>query len=202
MTLPLKHIIDKMNGICRMPPRFELELMHSIERIEIPKNYVLLERGQICDHYYYIEKGILSCHELDDAGLKEYCTWLMFPGDIATSILSFNERVPSVDSIRAAKKCILHLLPWKAVDRFTRQSREFAYIRQTLTNKYYLRFSEMGAMRLRPAEQFFQYLETLYGDDFYRVPVRIMATHLGISETTYYEIKKNFGRDVRKNGKH
>ncbi|HEV2481761.1 MAG TPA: hypothetical protein VGS79_18970 [Puia sp.] len=190
-----------MNKICAMPPKFELELLHSIERIEIPKNRVLLERGQICDHYYYIEKGILSCHELDDAGGKEYCTWLMFPGSIATSILSFNERVPSIDIIRTEEKSVLHLLPWKNVDRFTRQSRQFAFIRQELTNKYYLQFSKMDAQRLRPPEQFFQYLETLYGDDFYRVPGKIMASHMGISETTFYEIKKNFGRDHRNKGK-
>lgn len=200
-SLPLKHIFDKMNSICTMPPKFELELLHSIERVEIPKNHVLLERGQICDYYYYIEKGILSCHEWDDDGIKEYCTWLMFEGNIATSILSFNARVPSVDTIRAQERCILHLLPWKAVDSFTRGSRQFGFIRQTLTNEYYLQFSKMDAQRIRPPEQFFQYLENLYGDNFYRVPARIMASHLGISETTYYEIKKNFGRDARNKAK-
>lgn len=201
MTLPLKHIIGEMNKICAMPAKFELELMHSIERIDVPKNHVLLDRGQICDYYYYVEKGILSCHEWGDTN-KEYCTWLMFPGDIATSILSFNTRVPSEDTIRTVEETTLHLLPWKAVDRFTLRSRQFALIRQVLTNKYLLLFSRINAQRLRPPEQRYQFLETLYGDNFYRVPARIMASHIGISETTFFEIKKNFGRDARKNGKH
>jgi hypothetical protein len=201
MTLPLKHIIGEMNKIIAMPAKFQLELLHSIERIEIPKNHVLLERGKICDYYYYVEKGILSCHEWDDANNKDYCTWLMFAGNIATSILSFNCRVPSVDTIRAVERSILHLLRWQDVDRYTRQSREFAYIRQELTNQYYLQISKIDALRLRPPEQLFQYLKTLYGENFNRVPNKTMASHMGISEASFYDIKKKFGGDNRKKGR-
>lgn len=178
-----------------MPAKFQLELLDCIERKEIRKNEVLLERGELCNFYYYIEKGILSCHEWEEAGSKEYCTWLMFEGNIATSIISFNDRVPASDTIRPIEDSILHLLRWEHVDRFTRGSRNFAFIRQELTNKYYLHMSNISAQRLRPPELFYQYLETLYGDNFYRVPGRIMASHMGISESSFYEIKKKFGRD-------
>jgi len=201
MTLPLKHIIGEMNKISAMPAIFQLELMNCIERIEISKNEVLLERGQLCDYYYYIEKGILSCHEWDDAGSKEYCTWLMFEGNIATSILSFNNRVLSMDAIRPIEDSVLHLLRWEHVDRFTRESRAFALIRQELTNRYYLHMSNISAQRLRPPELFYQYLENLYGDNFYRIPGKIMASHIGISESSFYEIKKKFGRNNRKEAK-
>ena len=181
-----------MNDICPMPGKFQLLLHQSIVRLEVPKNKVLLRPGQLCDHYYYIEKGILSCHEQEDD--KEYCNWLMFPGNIATAVESFNKRVPSRETIRAATGCILHLLSWKHVQEFTDKQRAFARIRQVITDDYHLQAREMDNRRKRPPEEFYEYLKELYGENFPLIPRKLLAAHMGISEATLYEIIKNSKR--------
>jgi CRP-like cAMP-binding protein len=189
MTLPLKHIFDKMNGIYPMPEKFQLLLFQSIIRLEVPKNQVLLEPGQICDYYYYIEKGILSCHQQHEG--KEYCAWLMFPGDIATAVDSFNNRVPSKETIRTVTDCILHLLPYKHVTDFTDEHLAFAKIRQVLTDYYHWQGREIGLQRQHPPEEFYEYLKKELAEHFDLIPRKLLASYMSISEATLYTIIKN-----------
>ena len=189
MTLPLKHIIDKMNSICQMSPDLQLQLMNSIVRIEVPKDQILIEPGQICDHYYYIETGVLSCHQrVDDI---DYCKWLMFPGDIATAVESFNLRVPAEETIRSVTSCILHLLSWKHAEDFRHTHRAFADIRDYLSNVYALQAWDLIAAGKRPPEKFYEYLKELYGEQLFRLPRKALAGLLGISEALLYTIIKN-----------
>ena len=190
MTLPLKHIIGKMNDICQMCGDLELLLLKSIVRTEIPKNHVLLEPGQLCDFYYYIEKGILSCHEWKDD--KEYIPWLMFPGDIATSVESFNYRVPSQETIRSQTNCTLHLLSWKHADDFRHKYRAFADIRDYLSNQYALLAWNMGAECKRPPEKFYEFLKEMHGEQIDQLSRKLLATYMGISEASLYNIIKNY----------
>ena len=189
MTFPLKHIFDKMNGISPMPEKFQLLLYESIVRLEVPRNRVLLEPGQVCDHYYYIEEGILSCHRPHEE--KEYVSWVMFPGDIATSVESFNNRVPSNETIRTVNKCVLHLLPYIHVHDFTDEYLAFAKIRQVLTDYYHWQAREIGIQRLHPPEEFYKYLKEIHAEHFKSIPRKLLAAYMGISEASLYNIIKN-----------
>lgn len=175
-----------------MPDKFQLQLMHSIVRLELPKNQVLHERGQVCDHLYYIEQGILSCHELIDE--KEYCSWLMFPGDIATAVESFRSRTPSRDTIRTVTRCVLHLLSWKHTIDFTREEPSFGAIRQDLTDYYHWQAREMDTQRKRPPEDFYKHLKELHGELLDHLPRKLLASFMGISEQSLYNIIKESRR--------
>ena len=188
MTLPLKHIIQVMNDLCPMPAVLESLLFKITERMEVPRNHVLIKPGQVCDHLYYIEKGILSCYE-KEKGKKIY-TWLMQQGDIATSVGSFNFRVPSKDTIVSITDCILHILPWKPLKELSRAYPEFGDIRQQLTDKYHLQSRDVDAQRRREPEQFYQYLKSIYGANLDLIPDKVLASYMGISVATLYRHKK------------
>src|SRR5579872_2868333 len=103
MALPLDYIINKMKEYCPVPADLELRIRATAKPRHVPRNTVLLRPGEICDHLYYIEQGILSCHEVE--GKEKYCTWLMREGDIATSVYSFNNRLESKERIVAVEDC-------------------------------------------------------------------------------------------------
>lgn len=189
MALPLKHILEKMNGICGMPDKLQLQLLHSIDRAEFPKNHVLLRPGDICEYLYYIEHGMLSSHEVDDD--KEYCNWMMFPGDIATAVQSFNYRIPSNEIVRTVHPSTLHLLSYQHLEQFTSDFTEFGNIRQRLTDQYHLQARTMDVKRKRPPEQFYEYLREAYAEHFHLIPRKLLASYMGISETSLYAIIKN-----------
>ena len=161
-TLPLKHIIQVMNAIQSMPLGLRLLLHETPERIELAKNRTLLRPGEMCDNLYYIEKGILGSYEKD--GHKRVYTWLMLPGDIATSVESFNMRVPAKEFVETITDCTLHALSWEKLQQFTETYREFGTIRQHLTDRYHLQARNMDAQRKRTPEHFYDYLKKEYGD--------------------------------------
>jgi CRP-like cAMP-binding protein len=188
MALSLNYIFDKFNSICPVPDKLQLQMRQCIIRIEVPKNHILLQPGQICDHYYYIEKGILSCHPLIDG--KEYTGWLMFEGDIATSVPSFNNRVPSEETIRAATDCTLHLLSWQHANDFAIEYEAFRVIRYCLTFYYYQLNTQIIVQKNRPPEKFYEYLKEAYVNNFDSISRKLLAAHMGISEALLYEIIK------------
>jgi CRP-like cAMP-binding protein len=188
MTLPLKHIIKVMNDIHPMPQGLQLKLYDVTERLEVPKHQVLLQPGQMCNYLYYIEKGVVSCYETEEG--KKIYTWLMQEGDIATSVESFNLRVPAKDTIETLTDCIMHTLSWQWLTDLTRSHWQFGAIRQHLTDLYHLQSRTVDAKSKRDPEQFYQYLKSLYRKNLDLIPDKILASYMGISLPTLYRHKK------------
>jgi CRP-like cAMP-binding protein len=188
MTLPLASIIDIMNGIHRMPKGFRLELFQTAQRREVRAKEILLKPDEICDHIFYIEKGILGCFRKD--GKKSNYLWLMFAGDFATSVDSFNERVPSKETIVAVEDCIVWTITHQNNEDFTKKCRAYGVVRQKLTDKYHIQAREIDAQRHRSREQFYDFLVKTY-PDIIRVPNKILASFMGITEPTLYKLLKN-----------
>jgi CRP-like cAMP-binding protein len=188
MALPLPNQIDKMNSIRPMRDRLKLALFKTAKRRKVRAKEILLKPGDICDHLYYIEEGILSCFEIEDK--KRYCTWLMFEGDIATSVDSFNNRVPSTEIIYAVTDCILWTITWQENEDLTAEFPEYGFIRQKLTTHYQLQGEKIDGQRRRPPEQFYAFLLRTF-PEIVRVPNKTVASFMGITEPTLYAILRN-----------
>lgn len=193
MALPLAFQIDRMNSIRPMRDRLKLALFKRAKRRKVRAKEILLKPGEICDYLFYIEEGILSCFEIDDK--KRYCIWLMFEGDIATSVNSFNNRVPSKEMIYAVTDCILWTITWQENEDLTAEFPEYGFIRQKLTTHYQFQGEKIDCQRRRPPEQFYAFLLQTF-PDIVRVPNKTVASFMAITEPTLYAILKN-----RKKGK-
>jgi CRP-like cAMP-binding protein len=158
------------------------------KRCEIRRKKKLLVPGEVCDQLYYIEKGILACFEEEKE--KNYCTWLMMEGDIATSVTSFNNQVPSSETIIAVEDCILYSLSKQELEAICDRYVQFRIIRQRLTDKYHIQSRTLDAQRKRTPEHFYDYLQKNYSEMVSRVPIKILASFMGITEPTLYDIKK------------
>jgi CRP/FNR family transcriptional regulator, anaerobic regulatory protein len=186
MALP--EIVAFLDGTCPMPTELKNLIYETAKRCEVRRKTKLLVPGEICEHLYYIEKGILGCFETE--GKKRYCTWLMMEGDIATSVNSFNNQVPSTETIVALEDCIVWVLTKEQLEDICARFVEFRIIRQLLTDKYHLQSRTMDAQRKRKPEHFYVYLEKNYPEMVSRVPNNILASFMGITEPTLYDIKK------------
>jgi CRP-like cAMP-binding protein len=193
MALPLSNLIDRMNSIRPMRDKLKLHIFKTAKRRKVLAKEILLKPGETCNYLFYIEEGVLSCFEIDEE--KRYCIWLMYEGDIATSVDSFNNRVPSKETIQAVTDCVLWTITWQENEDLTAAFSEYGFIRQKLTIHYQLQSDQIGTQRLRPPEQCYAYLVRTF-PDIVRVPNKTVASLMGISEPTLYAILKN-----RKNGK-
>lgn len=173
-----------------MPDQLVIRIMSTAKQIFVPRNTVLLKPGEICDHLYYIEQGLLCSHEIE--GKNRYCTWLMLEGDIATSVNSFNFRELSKERIESLEDCILHTITYNDLEAICQEFPDFRIIRQHLTDKYYNQAMQMDVQRKRPPEQFYSFLDEHkhFTQLVARVPAVVLASFMGIHRTTLHEIKK------------
>jgi CRP/FNR family transcriptional regulator, anaerobic regulatory protein len=186
MALP--EIVVFLNGVYPMPLELQNLIFETAKRREVRRKTKLLVPGEVCEHLYSIEKGILGCFETE--GKKRYFTWLMMVGDIATSVNSFNNQVPSTETIVALEDCIVWVLTKEQLEYICARFVEFRIIRQLLTDKYHIQSRTMDAQRKRKPEHFYNYLEKDYPEMVSRVPNNILASFMGITEPTLYDIKK------------
>lgn len=165
---------------------FVHDLETRIRRLEPAKNNTLLLKGDICRDLYLIEKGMLGCFDVEEN--KRYCSWLMTPGDFVTAVDSFNNQVVSTETIIALTDCVLWAITKADLDQLTESYPEFQVIRQKLTDKYHIQSRVMDAKRKRPPEQFYEYLAANYPIIVRDAPVTALASLMGITRTTLYEI--------------
>lgn len=176
-----------MEKIRPVPAELKARLFETATLRYVPRNTVLLKPGEVCQHLYYIEQGILCCHEIE--GKNKYCTWLMLEGDIATSVESFNNQLESIERITALEDCILHTITNVELEKICTEFPEFRIIRQSLTDKYHAQSRQLDVQRKRPPEQFFRYLAKHFPGYVTRVPTTVLASFMGIHRTTLHDIK-------------
>jgi CRP-like cAMP-binding protein len=114
----------------------------------------------------------------------------MYEGDIATSVDSFNNRVPSKETIRAVTDCILWTITWQENEDLTEKFPEYGFIRQKLTDHYHLQSRQIDSQRQRLPEQFYTFLLQTF-PEIVRVPNKTVASFMAITEPTLYAILKN-----------
>jgi len=165
---------------------FVRDLETRIRRLEPAKNNTLLLKGDICRDLYLIEKGMLGCFELEKR-TRSY-NWIMTKGDFVTAVDSFNNQVISTETIVALSGCILWAITKTDLEELTEGHPEFRVIRQKLTDKYHIQSRLMDARRKRPPEEFYDWLRTSYPLLVKEAPVTALASLMGITRTTYYDI--------------
>ena len=186
--LAMKEIIELLETFHTMPDALQLLLHRTAERREAPRKTCLLSPGDTCNYLYYIQKGMLAC--FDQGPDKEYCSWLMIEKDIATSVNSFNKQVPSTERIEAVEDSILWTLSKQQLEDICDRFTEFRIIRQCITDKYHIQSRTLDLQRKRPPEYFYDYLAGEYPEMIRRAPNTILASYMGVVESTLYKIKK------------
>jgi CRP-like cAMP-binding protein len=184
----MKEIISLLESIHSMPRALKLLLYETAHQTRASRKTRLLSPGDTCQNLYYIEKGMLACFDQD--GSKSYCTWLMTEKDIATSVDSFNNQVPSTEWIETVEDCVLWTISKQELEMLSGRHLEFRIIRQRLTDKYHIQGRTLDAQRKRPPEQFYDYLAQEFPEIVRRTPNHILASFMGVVESTLYKIKK------------
>jgi CRP-like cAMP-binding protein len=153
------------------------------------KGDVLLREGEVNDRILFINSGCLRIYFIQEDG-QEATRYLAFESHFATALVSYITRQPSMEYIQALEPAgllycthtdfseLLATIPlW---ERFYRQYLEKAYV--TNTNRL-MSFTTMDA-----GQRYRQLLEQ-NPDIVNRLPSRMVASYLNISQETLSRIK-------------
>ena len=96
------------------------EIFRHLKMVSLDKGSFLLKAGQVCDSYFFIEKGAVRLYYLKAE--KEYTVWIGTEGQIFTDLESYLSQTASRLTIEAIKPTIAYTICKMQSDKLALQS--------------------------------------------------------------------------------
>jgi CRP-like cAMP-binding protein len=183
-----------IEGYTSVPDTDWQVIQQEFEKKEFAKNELILEEGNICRHFYFLEDGIIRFYILHDGNdITRFFTTAPY---CFTSRNSFRTRTPAQESIQALNRVIVwqttlnqanELLELKSWSDFTRK---FLHEVQGYTEELLLE------NKTETAEQRYGKLLIKYPDLIQKIPLKHLSTFLGIAPQSLSRIRKKHQKAI------
>lgn len=184
----MEEIFAYLNTIYPIQLETKDYLRQNLKPLEVPKKTFILNQGHICRYIYFIKSGLLRCYYLRD--YKEICSWFMKEGDVIISVESFFNQKESKENIQALEDSFLFYLSYDELQYAYQHFPDFNSIGRILTEKYYqLCEQRLYSLRMQKAHEKYQFLMKHFPQIIQRVPIKDIASYLGITLETLSRIR-------------
>ena len=191
----MEQLMSNLQAIYPVADNLREYLCSILQRKEIPKNDFLLRAGNTCKHISFIESGLVRCYYTKDR--EDVSCWFMKENDVIISVESFFRQQPGYENIQAMEDTVIHRIRWEQLQFIYRTFPEFNFIGRVLTEKYYtLSERRLHSIRLQKASGRYNYLLQQDPELINRVPVKYLASYLGISRETLSRIRQRQGTSL------
>jgi CRP-like cAMP-binding protein len=153
------------------------------------KGKLLLKAGQVCEHIYFIKKG--AVRGFIKEGAKDITTWITAENEVVSSISALDMKTPAMENMQAIENCELLALTYDDFQSLYILFPEFNIVARKILQKYY-QDAEGRAfiVRLTNAEKKYRLFITRYGHLANRIPLKYIASFLGITLETLSRVRK------------
>lgn len=168
-------------------------LRNNCERRTLKRSEVLLSEGEVCNAFYFVEKGYLrTAYNKDGQRININFT---LEGAFASNLKSFKTRTPSELSIEAGENSTVLIFPRSVLKTKENPSPELLLFSRRLLMDLMLTLEEHSHLFVThsPAERY-AWIEKNNPDLLQRVPLTQLASYLGITRETLSRIRKNGGK--------
>lgn len=165
--------------------------LHSYPKT-IAKGAFLLKAGEICEHLYFIRKGVIRGYIKD--GAKEVTTWITAENEMVTSIRGLNLQEPSLEYIQAIEECELVVADYHDLAYLYENFVEINIVGRKILEQYYKDAEERAYICRIPnaTKRYRHFLETK-GELANRIPLKYIASYLGMTIETMSRIRSKKG---------
>ena len=153
------------------------------------KGELLLEAGQVCEHIYFIKKGVVRGFIKE--GKKDITTWITAEGEMVSSILSFEKKGSAVENMQAIEDCEMLALTLIDLEKLYEQLPEFNIVSRKLLQQYYSDAEGRAFIaRLTNAETRYKQFLIRYSHFANRIPLTYIASFLGMTLETLSRVRR------------
>lgn len=193
-----KPLLERLNQIVPLNPPQQRSLCNALKVVEITKDDILLEKGQISNQIYFVVEGIVraSC-EVEG---KDVTRWFSMAGDFAASYFSFVYRQPSEDRILPITETTTLLsLSHSALNDLSKEDSIWIDLNRHLLEYYYTTLlARVLAFQTKSTAERYRSLLTEHPDIEEKVPLGYLASYLGMSQETLSRLRaKNKAKKKR-----
>ncbi|MDZ7935769.1 MAG: Crp/Fnr family transcriptional regulator [Emticicia sp.] len=168
----------------------ELEkILHQYKRVEFSKNDFLIREGSIGNYYYFLESGFVRSYAIDLEG-NDITTKFFGTKDIVIDWYSYFLKKPVRENIQAISSCVAWKITFEdfmklfSIEAF----REIG--RTRLVNSFFELKNHTTSMIIDPAKDRYLNLVKEKPEIAQSVPLKQIATYLGITDTSLSRIRK------------
>jgi CRP-like cAMP-binding protein len=183
-------LIQFILSIMPMSPEKAAQISEYFTPRLFEKNDHFFREGKVCSTSFFIEEGLLRSYVVDLEG--EEVTIKLFGKNIfANDFLSFFKRIPSKENFQALTNCKTWAINYDDLQRCFHTMPEFReFGRMMLINNYARLQDRMLGMIQLTAEQRYVHLIDSQPDIFQHAPLKMIASYLGITDTSLSRIRK------------
>lgn len=183
-----------MQSIYSMPDDKAVELTKDFEYFSLPKHSFLIAENKTIEQTYFLEIGYIRSFTFNKDGL-EVTTNIYSAPCFVNDFSSFFKRLPAKQNFQTLTDCEGWTMSLENGERYfhsTSEAREFG--RLLVLNHYDLLNERMLDMIKDSAENRYLKLFSNYPDVFQNVSLKIIASYLGITDTSLSRIRKKNAR--------
>lgn len=185
-------LVQFIQQVLPMSPAKVGVIAEKFKPLKIEKNNYLLKTGKVCSESHFIEKGIVRSYTYDVKG-NEVTTAFYSQNSFASDLLSFFKRSPTRENIQAVTNCETWYITYEDMQESFHTMPEFRdYGRLNLVDQYSKLKERMLSMLQETAEQRYEALISSSPEIFQNVPLKYIASYLGVTDTSLSRIRKEF----------
>jgi CRP-like cAMP-binding protein len=173
-----------------MSPAKAGQIAAKFKPMRFEKNGYVLEAGKVCSESHFIEKGIIRSYTYDFDG-NEVTTAFYLKNTFTNDLLSYFKRSPAKEYIQAITDCETWYITYEDMQTSFHTVPEFReFGRLNIVNHYSTLKERMLSMLQETAEQRYSDLINSSPEIFQNVPLKYIASYLGITDTSLSRIRK------------
>lgn len=188
MSMQLADFFKLLDPKNQLQPQQKVMIVDTARVVSVVKNHFLQHIGQTCRTIYYIQKGCTRVFYMLNE--QEITECFSFEGELAVRFESLLTNAPSRRAIQVLEDSEFLAFDMNKLDViFTNQPFIEAMFRR-LFHAYHIQSMErMENLQFRSAEERYHTLLTHYPDVIKRVPLKFIASYLGITPVSLSRIR-------------
>jgi len=185
---------DYIQEMLPMSPSKATQIAEKYNLEEFSEGDFILKEGKISTGAYYLESGYLRSFAIDTDGI-EVTTRIYGPSTFFNDYLSYFKKEPTRESYEALTNCKVWSISFDDMNFLFHNMPEFReFGRMLLTMNYVKVHSRMLGMIQETAEQRYIHLLEERPDIFQHVPLKIIASYLGVTDSSLSRIRREVAK--------
>jgi CRP-like cAMP-binding protein len=160
----------------------------------IPAGQFLLKEGMFCNEYLFLESGFMRAFAHDTDG-NEVTTNFYSAGQMVFEVSSFFNRTKSKENIQAVDDCVGGVITYEQLNNLFHTLPEFREFGRSVLVKGFANLkTRVLSMITETAEARYDALLKTNPEIFQYVPLKHIASYLGITDTSLSRIRKGYSK--------
>lgn len=184
----MESFFDTASQFTTLSQKAQMALRKHLLPMEVKRDTLLVRENSVCDHIFFIEKGITRTFYYKEG--RDVTDWISMEGTFACSIVSFINRQPDRRGIETLEDCTLYALRYDDLEQLYARFHDVERLGRLLVSFGLIQLQQrFDDLHFTGAADRYKKIITETPTMIQRVPLRIIASYLGITQETLSRIR-------------